>query len=87
MWGFLSAVLPRPIGAVRMIMAKRCSRGKILPEMAETLKGLKGRFILSLNDVQGVRETFSGFKIETVDCRYSIAGGKGKAVKEVIISG
>lgn len=56
-------------------------------EMAETLKGLQGHFILSLNDVQGVRETFSDFDMETVDCRYSIAGGKGKAVKEVIISG
>lgn len=55
--------------------------------MAETLKRLKGRFILSLNDVQGVRETFSEFEMETVDCQYSIAGGKGKAVTEVIISG
>lgn len=47
----------------------------------------RGRFILSLNAVQGVFETFSAFKIEEVDCTYSVGGGgNGKAVKEVIIS-
>ncbi|WP_320202479.1 DNA adenine methylase [Agrobacterium rosae] len=56
-------------------------------EMAEVLSGLKGRFILSLNAVQGVFETFSAFQIEEVDCTYSIAGGNNsKAVQEVIIS-
>jgi DNA adenine methylase len=57
-------------------------------EMAEVLAGLKGRFILSLNAVEGVCETFKAFAIEEVDCTYSLAGaGKTKAVKEVIISG
>ncbi len=56
-------------------------------EMAAVLKSLKGRFILSLNAVQGVYETFSNFQIEEVDCTYSIAGrGNSKAVREVIIS-
>ncbi len=55
--------------------------------MAERLARLQGTFILSLNAAQGVFETFAGFEIETVDCTYSVAGGKGKAVKEVIISG
>ncbi|MCB1463270.1 MAG: DNA adenine methylase [Nitratireductor sp.] len=52
----------------------------------EALKGLRGRFILSLNDLPEVRETFAGFAIESVDCTYSISGGKGKAVREVMIS-
>ncbi|MBY3342740.1 DNA adenine methylase [Rhizobium laguerreae] len=57
-------------------------------EMAQVLASLKGRFILSLNAVQGVYETFADFSIEEVDCTYSVAGGgHGKAVKEVIISG
>ncbi|KAB1087672.1 DNA adenine methylase [Neorhizobium galegae] len=56
-------------------------------EMADVLGRLKGRFILSLNAVEGVFETFSKFEIEEVDCTYSVAGGgHGKAVKEVIIS-
>lgn len=56
-------------------------------ELAEVLARIKGRFILSLNAVQGVFETFAGFSIEEVDCTYSIAGGThSKAVTEVIIS-
>jgi DNA adenine methylase len=55
-------------------------------EMAEVLGHIKGRFILSLNAVDGVVQTFSKFSIEEVDCSYSIAGGgHSKAVKEVII--
>lgn len=56
-------------------------------EMAELLGSIRGRFILSLNAVQGVFETFSKFSIEEVDCTYSVGGGDhGKAVKEVLIS-
>jgi DNA adenine methylase len=57
-------------------------------EMAEVLGGIKGRFILSLNAVQGVFETFSKFRIEEVDCSYSVQGqGRSKDVREVIITG
>ena len=55
--------------------------------LAQALKGLQGRFTLSLNDRPEVRETFKAFAIEGVDVTYSIAGGKGKAVKEVIVTG
>ncbi|WP_417436617.1 DNA adenine methylase [Hoeflea sp.] len=56
-------------------------------DMAMALKGLKGSFKLSLNDRPEVREIFNGFDIEAVDCTYSVAGGAGKKVREVIISG
>ncbi|MGO7686629.1 DNA adenine methylase [Rhizobium ruizarguesonis] len=56
-------------------------------ELADVLSRIRGRFILSLNAVQGVFETFSKFHIEEVDCTYSIAGGgSSKEVKEVIIT-
>ncbi|CDN54696.1 Prophage PSPPH02, putative adenine modification methytransferase [Neorhizobium galegae bv. officinalis bv. officinalis str. HAMBI 1141] len=56
-------------------------------EIADVLGQLKGRFILSLNAVQGVFETFSKFQIEEVDCTYSVGGGaSARRVKEVIIS-
>jgi DNA adenine methylase len=56
-------------------------------EMADVLGSLKGRFILSLNAVQGVLETFARFSIEEVDCTYSVAGGgHSQKVKEVIIT-
>lgn len=56
-------------------------------EMAAFLKCVKGTFIVSLNAVQGVLETFADFRIEEVDCTYTMARkGAGKPVKEVLIS-
>lgn len=56
-------------------------------EMTEVLSRLRGRFILSLNAVREVFETFSKFDIQEVDCSYSLQGkGRSKEVKEVIIS-
>lgn len=54
--------------------------------LAEQLDGLKGKFILSLNDVQGVRDTFANFKIEAVKTRYSIAAKASTPVGEVLIT-
>jgi DNA adenine methylase len=45
-------------------------------DLASQLAGLKGRFILSLNDVQGVRETFARFRFEEIKTTYTI-GAKG----------
>lgn len=56
--------------------------------LAAQLATLKGRFLLSLNDVPEVREIFSGFTIEAVETTYTIAkqaSGRGRAT-EVIIS-
>lgn len=56
--------------------------------LAEALRGLSGRFILSLNDVPEVRRIFAGFRLEPVQTSYSIArkhGSRGK-VGELIIS-
>ncbi|OYR25711.1 DNA adenine methylase [Brucella pseudogrignonensis] len=53
--------------------------------LAERLGRIKGWFILSINDVPEIRSIFSAFNIEGVDLTYTAAGGKGKAVKELII--
>lgn len=61
--------------------------------LAETLRNIKGRCIVSLNDHEMVREIFADFKIESVKVSYSVAGArseKGKAARakpasEVII--
>lgn len=55
--------------------------------MADRLARLKGHFILSLNAVQGVFETFARFRISAVPCSYTIAGGTAKGVTEVIVEG
>ncbi len=55
--------------------------------MAETLAGIKGRFILSLNDHPEVRRIFAGFDVEEVANRYTTGGqAKAKMVTELIIS-
>ncbi len=55
--------------------------------MAELLKGIKGTFILSLNDRPEVRKLFKGFNIYKVKTLYTLAGrGHAKPVGEVLIS-
>ena len=55
--------------------------------MAEILRGLKGRFILSLNDRPEVRETFAGFQFEEVTLRYTANAKAVKEAAELLISG
>ena len=55
-------------------------------KMAERLRTIKGRAIVSLNDHQDIRRAFHGFHIETVDISYTVGGGGREAPrKEVII--
>ncbi len=53
--------------------------------MAEILRDLKGRFVLSLNDRPEVRETFAGFAIEAVTTRYSANAKATRRVGELLI--
>ena len=55
--------------------------------MAEQLRCIKGRFILSLNDKPQVREIFAGFNFREEQVRYTIGGNdKAKPFGELIIS-
>lgn len=54
--------------------------------LSASLKGLRGQFILSLNDVPAVREIFAWADIEAVDVTYSVSGRPTPA-REVIITG
>jgi len=53
--------------------------------MADLLAGIRGRFILSLNDHPEVRRTFARFAMEEVGTTYT-TGMHAKAVGELIIS-
>lgn len=58
-------------------------------KMAEKLRSIKGKFLLSMNDSASVRKTFKGFKIRgfTLGAQGRIEGGIGsKARKEVFIT-
>lgn len=50
------------------------------------LDGVRGRFILSINDRPRVREIFAGLEMEEVELSYQLSG-KATAARELIISG
>lgn len=54
--------------------------------LAAQLAGLRGRFILSLNDTPGVRDTFAAFDQEQVELSYRLSG-RPTAARELIITG
>jgi len=56
-------------------------------KLSAVLQSIKGRFLLSLNDVPEVRELFAWAAVETVELSYTAGGGRGsKRVSEVLIS-
>ena len=57
--------------------------------LAERLAQVKGRFLVSLNDVPEVRRLFRGCRIEPVRTTYTLASNKAEAggAKELLISG
>jgi DNA adenine methylase len=55
--------------------------------MAHVLRGLKGRFILSINDVPQIRRTFAGFTLRPVRLSYTVSrGSKATPARELIIT-
>ncbi len=54
--------------------------------LARLLKAVKGRFIMSLNDVPEVRKTFSAFDLEGIDTTYSLQKKGSKRAGEIIIT-
>lgn len=56
--------------------------------LAEILTGIKGRFLMSINDVPEIREIFSWARLEEVATTYTIAGkGQAKPAAELLIRG
>ncbi len=55
--------------------------------LADVLAGVRGRFILSLNDTPEVRATFARFQLEPVGTHYGLAGQGMQAARELIITG
>lgn len=53
--------------------------------MADRLRSLKGRFIMSINNVEPIRELFDGFAMEEVELTYTVSGPPTLA-KELIIT-
>jgi DNA adenine methylase len=54
--------------------------------LAAQLAGIKGRFVLSINDTPGARATFARFTITDTETTYTVGAGAAKRVGELIIS-
>ncbi|WP_282433463.1 DNA adenine methylase [Desulfosporosinus sp. OT] len=55
--------------------------------LRDCLSGIKGKFLLSINDHPETRRLYAGFNIEEVKVRYSICkSDKGTTYKELLIS-
>lgn len=56
--------------------------------MADILAGLKGTFLLSINDVPEIRQAFAAFKVTPVQTSYSIntTSGRSQPTAELLIS-
>jgi DNA adenine methylase len=65
-------------------------RHNLMPEdfekLAQQLKKLRGKFVLSLNDVPEVRSLFGRFHIERVDLHYTAQKHAGRRYREVFIT-
>lgn len=58
-------------------------------DLAEVLRGVKGRFLMTINDTPEVREIFKAFRIEEVEIKYSMsreAVSRSEVNTELIIS-
>lgn len=55
--------------------------------LAKVLGNIKGRFLLSINDVPEIRATFDGFAMEEMQTTYSVSKGQRISAGELIISG
>lgn len=60
--------------------------GAQFAKMAEVLSGLRGAFVLSINDTPEIRECFEGFEFEEARLAYSIAKGEATEARELIIT-
>lgn len=52
-------------------------------ELAKLLKGIKGKFILSINDVPEIRQIFKAFYIKEVQTTYTVGTQSGKQAAEL----
>lgn len=53
--------------------------------LADVLAGIKGKFLLSINDTPEIRGIFGGFEIEVAEVIYSCAKGSRPKVGELLI--
>lgn len=56
-------------------------------KLADQLAGIKGRFVLSINDHPAIREIFAAFQLAEIEATYTIATHANNKVKELVFIG
>ncbi|MGT2513398.1 DNA adenine methylase [Sphingomonas panni] len=54
--------------------------------LADQLAGIKGRFVLSINDTPGARDVFARFDQVVLPVTYTVGAGEAKKVSELVIA-
>lgn len=54
--------------------------------LAAQLRGIRGSFLLSVNDVLQIRQIFDGFRFRPVKLRYSVQSGSSHRADELLIA-
>ncbi len=54
--------------------------------LAEALKAIKGKFLLSYGDHREIRRLYAWAKVERIETRYTLNRVRGKAARELLIS-
>ncbi|RMG80634.1 MAG: hypothetical protein D6712_17880 [Chloroflexi bacterium] len=53
--------------------------------LADILKRIKGKFLISYNNVPEIRELYSGYNIQEVKTKYSISSQGHQDVREILV--
>jgi DNA adenine methylase len=53
--------------------------------MAQAMRGLQGKAILSINDHPDIRRCFEGFHVESLDISYTVGGGAQPAPRRELV--
>ena len=67
-------------------MARACLTGSDFQRMADQLAGIRGAFVMSINDRPEIREIFGRFIVDEVRLTYTVSSGEGTKARELIIS-
>ncbi|MBA4381043.1 MAG: restriction endonuclease subunit M [Sideroxydans sp.] len=53
--------------------------------MAELARTIKGKMVISVNDIPAMRKAFAGLPMESLPISYTVGGGKGSKAAELVI--
>ena len=76
-----------PYWGVERYYGAGCFPREDFEALAQTLRGLKGRFVLTINDAPQARRLFAFARIEEATLNYWVGGGEPKRARELIVTG